>query len=98
MRYLRKVISDFWGLVRICCAPIAFRWLFAIFANFAVLLERRDLQPADRALGAGPFLVRLTHYGVAFRILGVGAMSGIREMYVRDAYLDHGLLNQMAIP
>lgn len=45
------MICDFWGLVRVCGAPIAMRWIFAIVANFAAILDRKDLQPADRALG-----------------------------------------------
>lgn len=60
------MICDFWGLVRVCGAPIAMRWIFSIVANFAAILDRKDLQPADRAVG-GPFSVRLTRYGVTFR-------------------------------
>lgn len=92
MKHLSQVVSDFVGLVRVCGAPVAIRWLFAIVANVVAIIERRDLQPADRALGDGPFRVRLTRYGVAFRIVGAGAISGIREMYVRDTYLHHGLI------
>lgn len=44
-------------------------------------------------MGPGPFLVKpSSEQAQAFKITGTEAMSGIREMYVRDTYLHNGLL------
>ncbi len=89
---LSKLLGDFRGLARVCGLGTALRWLSLVLMHFPAVVRRGDLQPADAALGVGPFAVRLPQYGAAFNIAGAGAISGIREMYVRDTYLRNGAL------
>jgi FkbM family methyltransferase len=56
------------------------------------IFRRKDLQPADIAMGEGPFLIRFSRHVKPFKIFGKGAISGVREMYVRDTYLRCGRL------
>lgn len=92
MGNLQKILRDFIGLHLVCGWFIASKWIFLIAINFPEILRRRDLQSADRAMGVGPFLISLPQYRVSFKIAGRGAISGVREMYVRDTYLHNGLL------
>lgn len=92
VKQLTKLLVDFRGLARVCGLGVALRWLGSVLANFPAVVQRGDLQPADAAMGVGPFAVRLPQYGAAFSVAGVGAISGIREMYVRDTYLRNGAL------
>lgn len=71
---------------------VACRWLLAIPFNAKAIFAKGDLQPADIALGEGPFTVTLRSQLGRFRVAGQRAISGIREMYVRDVYLQHGWL------
>lgn len=91
MNYLKKLISDFLGLVRVIGPIPALKWATMVLLNIRGIVRTRNLQLADRAMGIGPFVIR---YGpdVRFQIAGSDAFSGIREMYVRDTYLHHGLL------
>lgn len=90
LRFLRVIFSDFAGLARVCGLGVALRWLAMIAINFPSCLRQRNLQPADRAMGPGPFTARL---GTArARLFGDQAISGIREIWVRDVYLDRGRL------
>jgi len=92
MNKLKKLLGDFFGLARVCGVGVAFKWLSAVVANLPAIVKVGDLQPADRALGAGPFRVALKRYRAGFSIAGAQAVSGIREMYVRDVYLRDGWL------
>ena len=92
MKNIQIILSDFVGLWRVCGGVVALKWLLCITSNFPEILRRKDLQPADRAMGDGPFQVKLRQSGVSFTIFGKAAISGIREMYVRDTYLHGGLL------
>lgn len=87
-----KLLTDFVGLWRICGASIALKWLFSVVVRFGPILKQGNLKPADRAMGDGPFEVRFPRAHSSFRIEGLEAMSGIREMYVRDVYLGGGIL------
>jgi FkbM family methyltransferase len=89
---LMKILGDFTGLWRICSASVAMRWLCQVAINARDVIARRDLQPADAGMGPGPFTVTLKRYGAKFCIFGPHAISGIREMYVRDVYLRSGWL------
>jgi FkbM family methyltransferase len=86
-----KILKDFNGISRVLGYSFAFGWLFQIARNMGEIVVRKDLLPADRSMGTGPFIVR---YGphVRFQLAGSAAFSGIREMYVRDVYLRGGLL------
>ncbi len=88
-----KVFSDFWGLHIVCGWTIALKWGAEVILKFNAVLRSKNLQPVDLSLGTGPFLVTLRQYKNAqFRICGPNAISGIREMYVRDVYLRGGWL------
>lgn len=91
MSRLGKLLRDVSGLARILGFSFAVRWLAAIARCGRSILRTRNLQGADRLMGTGPFDVRYRN-SVQFRIRGVGAFSGIREMYVRDTYLHGGVL------
>jgi FkbM family methyltransferase len=91
MSRLRLLLSDIVGVMRICGVAMGVRFALAVFANLPAILRRRNLQPADVALGTGPFLIKLPTCP-PFRIQGERAVSGIREMYVRDCYLGGGAL------
>jgi len=60
--------------------------------NLAKILHERNLQPADRGMGIGPFEVRVRPYKRHFKVAGPQVFSGIREMYARDVYLHGGVL------
>lgn len=91
MSLYKKLFGDFFGLVRVLGPYLALKWAAMVFLNFNGIAKVRNLQLADRAMGEGPFLVSFGS-DVRFQISGPEAFSGIREMYVRDTYLRHGLL------
>jgi FkbM family methyltransferase len=88
---VRQLISDFAGLARLLGLVPAFRWLAMVALKSAEIQKQGNLQPADLAMGDGPFLVRYSPH-VQFHVKGRGVVTGIREMYVRDNYLRGGLL------
>jgi FkbM family methyltransferase len=83
---------DFLGLIRVCGVAVGIRWTIQLLLNFAEILREKNLQPADRAMGSGPFTVRLPAYGSPFVVYGPAVISGVREIYVRDVYLRAGWL------
>ena len=89
---LRKLVGDLAGISHVLGLTYTLRWLAALVVTFPAILATHNLQPADRKMGIGPFDIRMRRYGVAFRVIGPSAFSGIREMYVRDAYLQRGAL------
>lgn len=89
---MRKLLGDFWGLVSVCGPLVAMRWLSLVIIHLMDIFRRRDLQPADIAMGEGPFFIRFSCHVRPFKIIGKGAISGVREMYVRDTYLRGGRL------
>ena len=84
---MKKLVEDAFGIARVLGFRYAVRWTLAAFVRCKDVMIARNLQPADQAMGAGPFQVNLPAYGAQFRVVGAGVFSGIREMYVRDAYL-----------
>lgn len=92
MTNLVRLLKDFVGLLNICGPAVAAHWLLEIICNLKSIAKRGDLQPADQAMGSGPFKVTLVRYGCKFMISGPQAISGVREMYVRDVYLRDGWL------
>src|ERR1700677_758847 len=85
-RSIRIIASDFRGLCRVCGPIVALRWLLAIVLNIKACRRAGNLQPADAALGDGPFHARLRN---ARAILsGRQVLTGIREIWVRDPYLN----------
>jgi FkbM family methyltransferase len=89
--HLKVIMSDTMGLARVCGPLVALRWLFAIVMNFGEVRRKGNLQPADMAMGAGPYTCKL---GKARAKLGAPkVVSGIREIWVRDVYLRGGFLS-----
>jgi FkbM family methyltransferase len=84
------ILSDFRGLRRVCGTGAAVRWIWSIGRQFPACRAARNLQPADRAMGEGPFRARLR--GAKADMVGPQVLSGIREIWVRDVYLDGGFL------
>lgn len=92
MQRLKKLFGDFFGLVRVVGIGLALAWLGQVILRLPAILKRRDLQPADHAMGHGPFYVRMGGGKANFRVGGEQVFTGIREMYVRDTYLRGGKL------
>src|SRR4051794_38939292 len=85
------IVSDFRGLGRACGWGTATRWLTMIGWNWRQCLRRHDLQPADIAMGDGPFLVRRGR--ACAKLAGDHVVTGIREIWVRDNYLGGSFLS-----
>jgi len=92
-RMLSLLLSDFVGLWRVCGAAVALRWMFKMALHLRECILRRDLQPADRAMGEGPFRLRHRTSGARAMLGGAGAFTAIREIWVRDHYLGGDLLS-----
>jgi FkbM family methyltransferase len=92
MHKLVRLAKDFLGLTKICGPRVALRWLFFVHLHLLSIVRRGNLGLADRAMGVGPFEVYLRKYKCRFKIMGPQCVSGIREMYVRDMYLNNGWL------
>ena len=90
--YLKKLFGDFFGLINVCGPKVALKWLGQVFFRLPEVLKKKNLQPADRGMGMGPFQVKYALAGSSFTVIGEEAFSGIREMYVRDTYLHGGVL------
>lgn len=82
---LRIIARDARGIAVTCGWWIAGRWLWCIFLAWPECLKARNLQPADRRMGTGPFTV--VRKGARAKLVGQQVFSGIREIWVRDVYL-----------
>ncbi len=85
LRFATVVASDFVGLTRVCGPAVAARWAGSVVQTFNRCRQARNLQPADQAMGEGPFRVKRKH--ATARMAGPRILSGIREIWVRDVYL-----------
>jgi FkbM family methyltransferase len=74
----------------VCGWPTALKWLACIAASVGTILKTKNLQPADLAMGNGPFHVRRSQAGAM--LTGTQVFSGIREIWVRDVYLKNDFL------
>jgi len=93
MRYIFKFFEAVRGLYETCGYAIAMAWVKCSFVEMIAVLRAGNLQAVDSAMGEGPFPVVLRQYGGArFKVVGPNAVSGIREMYVKDVYLRGGWL------
>lgn len=88
---IEKMMGDLRGIAIRVGPMVAMRWGLALILKLPSIIRTRNLQAADLLMGVGPFHVFYTS-SVDFYILGSGAFSGIREMYVRDTYLHGGAL------
>jgi FkbM family methyltransferase len=90
MRRFRTVFTDFIGLCRVCGIRVGIRWLLAVLRRLHECYSVGHLQPADNALGEGPFSLR---FGKArAKLVAECVLTGVRETWVRDGYLGAGFL------
>lgn len=92
MSRVRALSRDLVGLWRVCGLTVAVRWAACLAGEFRRVLQTRNLQAVDRAVGGGPFRIRYPTTRLPFTVAGDGVLSGVREMYVRDCYLRGGTL------
>lgn len=92
MHKLKLIWKDFKGLWRVCGPHLAVSWLLAIALNCRSVFRECNLQAADRFLGKGPFSVHFRACKTRFKVWGDSAVSGIREIYVRNIYLPNKLM------
>jgi FkbM family methyltransferase len=85
MGRLKIIAGDFRGLCRVCGVRVGLRWLGAIAIHLGACLRSGNLQPADAAMGDGPFPVKLRNARAS--LVGEQVMTGLREIWVRDIYL-----------
>jgi FkbM family methyltransferase len=90
LNYLKTIGRDAKGIAITCGWWVALRWLWCILLTFLECLKVRNLQPADRRMGEGPFAV--TRQGARAKLAGPQVFSGIREIWVRDVYLKNNYL------
>jgi FkbM family methyltransferase len=83
--YVRTIARDARGIAATCGFWVTLRWLWCILVTLPEGLKVRNLQPADRLMGNGPFSV--SRQGARARLAGQQVFSGIREIWVRDVYL-----------
>jgi FkbM family methyltransferase len=84
-RYFRTIARDAAGIATACGPLVAMHWLACIMLALPECLKTRNLQPADRRMGAGPFVV--TRRLARAKLSGQQVFSGIREIWIRDVYL-----------
>lgn len=93
-----KLLGDFFGIIRVAGLIRALQWAAAVAITLPTALKTRNLLAADAAMGTGPFDV--TSGKARARLVGKGAFSGLREIWVREVYSrddflkipDHGLV------
>ncbi len=90
MNYLKTIAQDARGIARVCGWWVALRWLWCILLTSPECLKARNLQPADRRMGRGPFGV--VRQRARAKLAGQQVFSGIREIWVRDVYLKDNYL------
>jgi len=90
MRFIRQILSDFKGIVKVCGFAKAIKWLFFILLTLPECIKRKNLQPADRRFGEGPIKVK-SDYGYVI-LLGGQIFSSIREIWVRNVYLQNDFI------
>jgi FkbM family methyltransferase len=90
LNYLKSITRDARGISRACGPLLAIHWLFCIATAFLECLHTGNLQPADRRMGNGPFVVRRGK--ARAKLIGRQVFSGIREIWVRDVYLKNDYL------
>jgi FkbM family methyltransferase len=90
VNYLKTIARDARGIAVTCGWSVALRWLWCILRTFSECLKTRNIQPADRRMGNGPFTV--VRQGARAKLAGQQVFSGIREIWVRDVYLKNNYL------
>jgi hypothetical protein len=86
MNAIGTILRDAAGLRQTLGAAAAARWMLAIATKFPKVRKSGTLQPADRTMGDRPRLLR-HRTGARARAAGINLVTGVREVWVRDAYL-----------
>ena len=85
MSIVSTVWSDVSGIRKTCGWSTAVNWSVCVLRSARDCYSARNLQPADRLMGSGPFPAKRGRARAA--LLGDQAFSGLREIWVRDVYL-----------
>jgi FkbM family methyltransferase len=91
MNALLKIASDAAGISRVCGISVAAKWLMLTVIKLPAVLKSRNLQPADRAMGDGPFKAKRARSRAI--LTGSQVFSNLREIWVRDVYLKDDFLS-----
>jgi FkbM family methyltransferase len=91
MNALLKIAADTAGIGRVCGISVAARWLMLTVIKLPAVLKSRNLQPADRAMGDGPFQAKRAQSKAV--LTGSQVFSNLREIWVRDVYLKGDFLS-----
>jgi hypothetical protein len=90
MARLFGFVGDVLGLRRVCGWRVATRWVAKVISSAPAIVQQRNLQPADLAMGEGPFACR--RGPAVARLVGPQVLSGVREIWCRDVYLGRDLI------
>lgn len=91
MNAFLKIAADAAGISRVCGISVAAKWLSLVFIKFPAVLKSGNLQPADRAMGNGPFEAKRARSRAI--LTGSQVFSNLREIWVRDVYLKDDFLS-----
>lgn len=89
MQYLSKLLGDIIGVARVLGYSSLLKWAANIILNFDTIVKHKNLESADVLMGKGPF--RVSYNKKSAIIYGHQSFSGIREIWVRDCYLNKQL-------
>lgn len=90
MRFIKQILSDFGGIVRVCGLVTGFKWLLFILIKLPQCFQVKNLQPADRIFGDGPIKVKSKNGKI--NLTGGQIFSSIREIWVRNVYLKNNFI------
>ena len=90
MKFIKQILSDFGGIVRVCGLVTGLKWLLFIFITLPQCTKNKNLQPADRMFGEGPIKVKSKNGKV--NLTGGQIFSSIREIWVRNVYLKNNFI------
>ncbi len=82
---ITKLLKDIVGIYKVVGFYLLMKWTFYLFINVFKILQQKNLEPADKAMGNGPIKVRFNNKTAL--LSGLQVFSGIREIWVRDCYL-----------
>jgi FkbM family methyltransferase len=90
LKFIKQILSDSIGLVRVCSLIMATKWLLFILLTLPQCLKHKNLQPADKLFGEGPISVKAKYGRV--KLIGGQVFSSVREIWVRRVYLQDDFL------
>lgn len=95
MGAIRTIVSDWRRLAGVVGEVRASRWLASVGMRFGACRRAGNLQPADRAMGSGPFVCRFRRNDGSLaraRVAADGVFGNIREIWARNVYLEGGFV------